>query len=243
MNRPIQITIPKPCHEDWRTFTPTAQGGFCQACQKEVINFTKWTDQAIADYFENAKGKTCGRFQKHQLNAARPQKKSSQWPIAALFTLVAVGISKPAEAKDPKPKQSIEQHETYGAAQSKPDTLIEKIIITGTVRDQDGTVLPGVNIIQKGSNNGVVSDGDGKFMLVINRPKYAETLVFSFIGMVTQEHEIVATRADKSMEVVLVYDIQMLGEITGFVGGAVFVKRFSPRWLWWRVRSIFSKRY
>jgi hypothetical protein len=240
MNR-IEISIPKPCHEDWRKFTPISSGGFCQACQKEVIDFTQWTDQAIVEHFEKAKGKICGRFQETQLKRFEPHNtSSSKWPMAAFLTLAAISLNKPAEAKASKLKIPIEQRETYSRNQIKADTLIEKIIITGTVRDEDGASMPGVNIVQKGTTNGTVSDSDGKFMLVIKRPAYVEKLTFSFIGMHTLEQEIVTMQAEKSIEVVLKYDMSTLSE-TIIVGGAYAVRRFSPSWVWWRIRGVFSR--
>jgi len=58
--------------------------------------------------------------------------------------------------------------------------------ITGTVTSaEDGTSLPGVNIIIKGTVIGAITDMDGKYSLS-DVPEDA-TLVFSFVGMVTQE--------------------------------------------------------
>jgi hypothetical protein len=36
----LQISIPEPCHENWHTMTPTQQGRFCNACAKEVVDFS-----------------------------------------------------------------------------------------------------------------------------------------------------------------------------------------------------------
>lgn len=58
--------------------------------------------------------------------------------------------------------------------------------ITGTVISaDDGSTLPGVSIVVKGTSIGAVSDIDGEFS--INIPSDENTLVFSFIGMQTIE--------------------------------------------------------
>lgn len=57
--------------------------------------------------------------------------------------------------------------------------------IKGKVQSSDGIGLPGVSIIIKGTTTGAVSTPDGSFKLTI--PANAEILVFSFIGMRTQE--------------------------------------------------------
>ncbi len=60
--------------------------------------------------------------------------------------------------------------------------------IKGTVKDAQGLPLPGVSIVVKGTTIGIVSDSDGNFSLLI--PVEAETLVFSFVGMKSQEVDI-----------------------------------------------------
>lgn len=56
------------------------------------------------------------------------------------------------------------------------------------VSDDTSSPLPGVNIILKGTNNGTVTDADGKFRMMV--PASGGTLVFSFIGLTTREVEI-----------------------------------------------------
>ncbi|AWG23703.1 TonB-dependent receptor [Flavobacterium faecale] len=51
--------------------------------------------------------------------------------------------------------------------------------ITGVVKDQNGGSLPGVNIIEKGTNKGVSTDIDGKYKITVGD---GATLVFSYIG-------------------------------------------------------------
>jgi TonB-linked SusC/RagA family outer membrane protein len=57
--------------------------------------------------------------------------------------------------------------------------------ITGSVTDLGGVTLPGVTIIEKGTINGTVTNIDGNYS--INVSAGANTLVFSFVGMLTQE--------------------------------------------------------
>ena len=241
MSRNIEITIPKPCREDWRKFTPTASGGFCTACQKEVIDFTQWTDESILQFFQKAQGNTCGRFRESQLKSFKSDGQTRvRWPMAVFLTMAALGMNKPTEARVLKQKAPVEQRKSDLIRHIKSDTLMEKIIITGVVMDEDSVALPGVNIIQKGTTNNTVSDGDGKFMLVISRPAYAESLQFSFIGMITAEQQIIATQAAKSVKIIMKPDSKALNEKI-IVGGAIAVRRFSPRRLWWRIRGLFSR--
>ncbi len=58
--------------------------------------------------------------------------------------------------------------------------------IKGTVTSaDDGSPLPGVTVLVKGTTNGTITDANGKYELQVS-PK-ATTLVFSFVGMKTQE--------------------------------------------------------
>lgn len=58
--------------------------------------------------------------------------------------------------------------------------------ITGNVTSRtDKLPLPGVNVVIKETNDGVVTDESGDFSLAV--PSEGKTLVFSFIGMATQE--------------------------------------------------------
>ena len=62
--------------------------------------------------------------------------------------------------------------------------LFAQNIVTGSVRDDTGQFLPGVNVVVKGTTNGTLTDNNGKFSLTV--PDNA-ILVFSFIGMNTKE--------------------------------------------------------
>lgn len=55
---------------------------------------------------------------------------------------------------------------------------------TGTVADETGGALPGVNILEKGTSNGVVTDFDGNFKIIVGKNA---VLVFSYLGFATIE--------------------------------------------------------
>ncbi len=61
----------------------------------------------------------------------------------------------------------------------------KKITIKGVVRDNKGLPIPGVTIQIKGTTLGTITDLDGGYSIKV--PQNAETLVFSFVGMKTQE--------------------------------------------------------
>ncbi len=71
--------------------------------------------------------------------------------------------------------------------------------ISGTVTSaEDGSTIPGVSVSVKGTTLGTITDLDGNY--VITAPQEARTLVFSFVGMQTQELAITGNRVDVEME-------------------------------------------
>lgn len=78
--------------------------------------------------------------------------------------------------------------------------------VTGTVTDKSGEPAIGVNVLEKGTTNGCITDIDGKFSLNV---KKGATLVFSFIGYATQEVVV-----DKNvLNIVLAEDSELLDEV------------------------------
>lgn len=95
--------------------------------------------------------------------------------------------------------------------------------VSGTVSDVNGLPLPGVSIVEKGSNNGTQADFDGKFKI---NTKQGATLVFSYVSMKTQEVIVTSTVLNIILEeevtaletiVVVGYGTQKKSEVTGSV--------------------------
>ena len=86
--------------------------------------------------------------------------------------------------------------------------------LAGTVKDVQGTPLPGVTVVIKGTTIGVSTDAQGNFTLNVKEQEKI-TLVFSFVGMKTKE--VVAT-PNKAMMITLEEDTQTIEEvvITGY---------------------------
>lgn len=63
--------------------------------------------------------------------------------------------------------------------------VFAQVNVSGTVKSDSGELLPGVSIVIKGTNTGVVTNIDGNYSLSV--PGAQSVLVFSFVGMQTQE--------------------------------------------------------
>lgn len=65
--------------------------------------------------------------------------------------------------------------------------------ISGVVRDNTGSVLPGVNIFEKGTKNGVSTDADGVYQIKVQE---GATLVFTYIGYKSVTKEATEAKID-----------------------------------------------
>lgn len=97
--------------------------------------------------------------------------------------------------------------------------------ITGKVSGTDGSPIPNVSVLIKGTNSGTTTDAEGTFKITV--PPTAKVLVFTSVGMVTQEITIGSKTvisaemksADQEMQEVVVvgYGTQKRKELTGSI--------------------------
>ncbi|MBL7870140.1 MAG: von Willebrand factor type A domain-containing protein [Cyclobacteriaceae bacterium] len=89
----------------------------------------------------------------------------------------------------------------------------DRTIVGKVTSADDGSSVPGVNVVLKGTTTGSVTDGQGNYLIHV--PAKGGTLVFSFIGFTTQE---IAIGISNRIDVVMSLDIQQLSEVvvTGY---------------------------
>ncbi len=105
------------------------------------------------------------------------------------------------------------------------DSSAQQRQISGKITDPDGAPVPGATVVVKSTTIGTVSGADGTYDLIV--PADATTLVFSYIGMVSQEVEIGnQTTINITMQpdvigleevVAIGYATRKAGEVTGAV--------------------------
>lgn len=95
--------------------------------------------------------------------------------------------------------------------------------VSGKIVDDLKVPMIGVSVIEKGTSNGVISDLDGNYELQV---KEGATIVFSYVGYVTQEKKVTANIINITMkedsktldEVVVVgYGVQRKSDLTGAI--------------------------
>lgn len=64
------------------------------------------------------------------------------------------------------------------------DPLMAQVTLKGTITDDQNLPLPGVTVLVKNTFNGTMTDADGTYSINVMP---ADTIVFSMIGMITQE--------------------------------------------------------
>lgn len=85
--------------------------------------------------------------------------------------------------------------------------MAQQVVSGKVLAADDGSPLPGVNILEKGTSNGTVTDGDGNYRITVGS---GGTLVFSFVGYVTQE---VAVGSQSVVDITLASDVTSLSEV------------------------------
>lgn len=106
-----------------------------------------------------------------------------------------------------------------------------KKVVSGTVKDDKGTLLPGVTVLEKGTTNGTVSAPDGSFKISVSDNA---TLVVSFVGYAAQE---LPVAGQSNLSVSLASDSKGLNEV---VVTAMGIKR-ETRALGYSVSTVSSK--
>ncbi|WP_461532468.1 SusC/RagA family TonB-linked outer membrane protein [Sinomicrobium sp.] len=88
----------------------------------------------------------------------------------------------------------------------------QRILVKGTIVDENRVALPGVTVIEKGSGNGTTTDFDGNYEIRVSSDA---VLIFSYIGYVSQE---VPVEGKEEISLEMEPDISELSEVvvTGY---------------------------
>lgn len=72
------------------------------------------------------------------------------------------------------------------------------ISVAGTVKDKSGDPLIGVSIMEKGTNNGTITDIDGNYKLTTRTA--SPVLVFSYVGYLSKEASVTGSTLNITLE-------------------------------------------
>lgn len=236
MNQHLNLTISNPCPRKFNYFKKTSKGGFCNSCQKEVIDFRQMSDQELRAYFENSKKNICGNFKVSQVNfypknhEIRKAKAFNFIRIVALAVFSLTSLHQ-IQGQEVKPKTEIVQTSQEESNYKTQKSEFQGKLLSGTVFDESGA-LPGTNIVLKGTSVGTVTNFDGEFEF----PKPlnpGDVLVISFLGYATQN--IVVNDSLEPFHITMLEDTScvLMGEVEL---NEAYISRTS---LWQRIKRIF----
>lgn len=240
-----QIKIPVPCREDWTGMVLKDEGRFCIHCAKSVIDFSRFTDQQLHEYFEqHRKSQICGRIPDSKLDAPfvipRPKKSFSGWWLLPALA----GISLPSFAQTSQ--QSIEQTDPK---QIDSTISIEKsdtnfIRVRGIVSDVNtGERLPFASVQLLPLAVAANTNLDGEFELkipesIIHHANYE--LVVNYVGFERLQKQITSEELSAISSSPLKLELKMASAI---IIGMVIYER--PPWhkrLKYRIKRMFKRR-
>ncbi len=208
----LQLSIPEPCHENWQQMMPTEQGRFCNACAKEVIDFSTMTDIQVLNYFTNLTHENiCGRALPEQLDRAisRPEQLKKRlfwyWNYVVIFFIFFTKGNNAAAQSCTKP--ATELTPVNNANLRGEMIVVDELkingsrIITGKITDKDGNPVSFASIRIKGANTGVSADTNGAYsikaqpnsILIISGAGFAEAEIS--LGMQTKMNSVLEKMA------------------------------------------------
>jgi hypothetical protein len=184
MKKAITITIPKPCHENWDEMTPTEKGKFCGVCTKEVIDFSKSSDEELIKKIGDGKD-LCGRFNAGQLDRKLTLERKSRnklLPYAASLLLPLSLIGGTDTFAQSGPNVTKTHFTSLGIGSHSIDK--SQVIISGFVTNKQGVPVSNAKITVEETNESVYSNLDGSYRIVCTS---GSTLAFTAPNMVLQK--------------------------------------------------------
>lgn len=185
-----------------------AGNGNAQGVKKvsEVYSTFGFNNQSLTEVFQTIEEKTEFKFsffedldltQRVTIEKKRHRLSDLLLQISSLSNLSFKQVNKVISVRP------LREHTSEKAVQ----IIVQNRVISGRVTSFDGEPLPGVNIIEKGTSNGTITDIDGNYSLEVSEEA---VVVFSYIGFVSEE---IVVGAQSVIDLAMVPDITSLQEI------------------------------
>lgn len=177
--------------------------GYASAQGKKVSLEVK--DAALREVLQEVKSQTGVRFVYSDIEIGKGKPVTTQFSDLALQTAMERILSGQPFAFEMESDVII----IKPVKETQPAAPQAKRTVSGVVKDDNGTPLPGVSVILKGTSAGVATDIDGRFAIKVDDTPDI-ILVFSFIGMKTKEVKIGHAQ---TLNVTLQSDSEALDEV------------------------------
>lgn len=196
MQTGIELSINSPCHQNWQEMTSTEKGRFCNACEKEVVDFTIMSDSEVLHYFLHRKrDNVCGRFETSQLNRylVKPVqiKRNALWYWNYLLVFMLLIIksngsrSQGITASTQTVQTGINGDVLPVVPVRTPLSADGQFEVKGQVMDDAGSPIPFATVSIKGKKKSVSTDANGRF--VLTNVSIKDILVAGAVGFTTAE--------------------------------------------------------
>lgn len=235
----MKLSIPNQCGESFDSFTSTSAGGFCQSCQKEVIDFRDMTDGEILAYFAQNRGKTCGSFRPAQLKTynAHPQQHNRR--VSNILGAGVLSFSLFTFLPFVNGQAQTQETITVSPVAQKTGVVVNSdqgYTIKGTLLTEDGEPIPGAVVLLKGTDRGMFTDDEGRFTFPDLRP--GDMLQISYFGYESLTYTVPPATSGNDRHIKLTQTIRMscpviMGDVS--VEG-VYASKPS---IWQRIGSAF----
>jgi hypothetical protein len=225
----IQLSIPEPCHENWDTMTPTQQGRYCNACAKEVIDFSNMSDRDVLNYFVKKKDDTlCGRAFPDQLDRTITVTAKKKWYwywnyAAALFFFLAKSNNAAAQKTTKHSVIAIPNVQKKFPLMVGAVSIRKSFTVIGKINDGKGQPVPYASVKILHSGNGISADESGKFAIKLD--SVTSIIEVSALGHTTKlvtikdltYVEVVLEKANGLMKEVVIQPNYLTGRVGGMM--------------------------
>jgi len=234
MNSKVNLSKIKQCGQFWDSMPACAKGRHCSKCNETIKDFRGLTDWEIAVKHSKSKNRVCGIYDENRLYGKENTIKSN-WNYNKLKMAALVGILASSTVtngqrnisdrnsnllitpiKSTPNKINPNNHKDLNTPNNKLDSIK---VVSGIIINESKELLIGVNVIIEGTENGTITDIDGKFHLNVAN-ELAEndtiTLIFQYIGFGREEEIITSSKFSKDKELVLNVTMDQRVELTSF---------------------------
>lgn len=166
-NVQAQVTIEKPCSQNWEEMEKKDGFNFCQACNKCVIDFTGYSNAEIIKTLASASSEVCGRLTKNQL--AQLNYHLAEVPAGRNWMkylgVFAIGVSifaqiPGAHANNFPFNIEISKDSNNNTDEKKPVKIAK---INGRVLGVDKKPLKGIKVVISSTKYYAITDGEGRY--------------------------------------------------------------------------------
>ncbi len=241
----LKLEIENPCTENWDQMMPDEKGRFCLSCTKQVVDFSKMTDQELIRFFkQNRATEVCGQLSAHQLNQELIEPPRRRWllPYFLRVTLPAMLLINRAEAQQASLSgDTTVVRRVSETADMKQLRLLAAdsapVLIRGKVVDHEGKPVAFASIKVVGTEQYSLADSAGQFQLhywgtglqiqlSCSALSFQDTVaVFSFLE---DYQPYTICLQPKELSPVVVRSGSTMGLLRGFMGGIVVKRTYMP---------------